>query len=481
MRYRLIPPVLALGFLLAASASGQHHHAVSGKVEYDPEPGGGDTNPPSGCAGVQAKITISANGTTFSPATVTVDAGQPVCWTWTTSTTHNVRADDGSFTSGPPADRGTFQRTFSTPGTFSYHCQVHGTPTGGMRGTVVVRGNSGGGGDDNGPGKLELASSSYTVSESARTLIVTVQRTGGSEGAASVKIGAVAGTAKKGKDFVPRNAVLRWANGDRNPKTFQVTIKNDKVQEQNETFSIRLTKATRATIGTSSALVTIEDDDTRANRRALAAPTEVRAAGQSESEVRLTWTADSAASGFRIERRKEGGAFEEIAAVPAEARSFTDSGLPGDALFQYRVRAEGIDGFSAYSAIAAGATDGLPGPCDEGRALCLKDGRFEATVRWRASEEDDVEREAKGVLLPETAGSGFFSLGTDGDEPQLLLKIHDGCAVNDHYWLDFAAVTDVELLVRVRDTLTGRTWVYYNPGGSVPASVRDVDAFATCP
>jgi len=33
----------------------------------------------------------------------------------------------------------------------------------------------------------------------------------------------------------------------------------------------------------------------------------------------------------------------------------------------------------------------------------------------------------------------------------------------------------------VRDTQTGRTRVYFNPAGSTPAPVRDVEAFATCP
>jgi plastocyanin len=479
MSYRLILPMLAFGFLITVSASGQHeamHHVMPGKVDYD-DPTGGDPNPPAGCQGVRAKITVGS--TTFSPSTITVQAGEPVCWTWSNAL-HNVSANDGSFSSGPPEEAGNFQRTFNTPGTYGYHCQVHGTPTNGMRGTVIVTGD-GGGGEEQGPGKLEILPATYTLSEGAGTLTVTVQRVGGSEGAASVKIGTVAGTAKKGNDFLPRTATLKWKNGEKSPKSFLVKLKNDRVREQDETFTIQLTKATRAAIGTSIATVTIQDDDGAASSSALAAPTSLRASGQSAGEIRLIWAADStAASGFRIERSQEGGIFEEIASVPATARGFTDSGLAGDTTYQYRVRAEGIDGFSAWSAVAAGATDGLPGPCDDARALCLKDGRFEATVRWRAS-EDDAEREAKGLLLPETPGSGLFSLSQNGDDLHLLLNVLNGCAVNDHYWLDFAAVTDVELLVKVRDTLTGRTWVYFNPEGSVPMSVRDVDAFATCP
>jgi plastocyanin len=476
MQYRITLPVLVLGLLLAVSVSAQHeamgHHTMGTKVDYD-DPGGGDPNPPAGCQGVQAKITVANGGTVFAPATITVDAGQPVCWTWS-GTAHNVSGNDGSFSSGPPVDDGSFQRTFNTPGTYGYHCQVHGTPNSGMRGTVIVRGNSGGGG---GAGKLEISPATYTLGEKAGTLTVTVERVDGGEGAASVKIGTVAGTAKKGNDFTPRNATLKWKDGEQGPKSFQVKIKDDKVREPEESFSIRLTKATRASMGTSSATVIIQDDDA-ARARALAAPSGLRASGQSASDIRLIWAADSLASGFRIERRQEGGDFEEIAAVPAAARGFTDSGLPGDTIFHYRVRAEGIEGFSAYSGVAAGATDSLPGPCNDATALCLKDGRFEATVRWRPS-EDDAESEAKGVLLPEARGSGLFS--SPDEDLHVLLNVRDGCAVNDHYWLDFAAATDAELLVKVRDTLTGRTWVYINPAGSVPAPVRDVDAFATCP
>lgn len=472
-------PVLALGFLLAASAWGQHHAVNHGKVDYDPEPGGGDPNPPAGCQGVQAKVTINGNGSAFSPATVTVDAGQPVCWTWSrASVTHNVKADDGSFTSGPPDDAGDFQRTFDTPGTYTYHCQVHGSPTSGMRGTVVVRSTGGSGGD--GPGKLEIASTAYTLNEGAGALTITVERVDGSDGAASVKYGTAAGTAKGGKDFTPRTGTLRWASGDQSPKTFEVPIKNDTAREQDESFAIRLSKATGATIGTSNATVTIKDDDGAGCGAALTAPSELRARGQSAGEIRLTWADGSAAAhSFRIERRAEGGVFQEIASVAAGADSFTDSGLPGDAVFHYRVRAEGVEGLSADSGIAAGATDGPTAPCDETRGACLGGGRFEATVEW-SRPEDATGREAKRLMLSEAPGSGLFSLSPESGL-QLLLNVRDGCAANDHYGLDFAAVTDAELTVKVRDTQTGRTWVYFNPAGSVPSPVRDADAFATCP
>lgn len=445
MNHRPVLPALALGFLLAVSAWGQHH--VVGN-DYDDRPGGGDPNPSANCTGVQAKISIINNGTAFSPETVTVDAGQPVCWTWSGGTEHTIKGNDGSFTSGPPTASATFQRTFNAPGTHGYHCQVHGTPTSGMRGTVIVRGTGG-----SGTGTLALLSDSYSADEGVGALTVTVARTGGSDGDASVKYETTSGSAKSKKDFTARTGTLNWGAGDQEPKTFEVPIKNDKAKEKDETFTIKLSRATGAGLGTGSATVTINDDDTPGCSSALVAPAQLQARGQSDSEVQLTWADLSAAvsdlrSETRIERRQPGGTFREIATLPAGVESFIDTGLPGGATFQYRVRVVGIDGASAVSRIAAAATDGSLAPCDEANALCLDGGRFEATV--------------EGPLA----------------DPRLLIDLRDGCGVNGHRWLYFATIADAELTVKVRDTQTGRTWAWFNPAGSVPVPVRDVEAFA---
>ena len=427
MTHRHILP--ALGLFLAVSAFGQHHHVTAN--DYDDGPGGGDPNPSAGCAGVQAKITVTGNGVAFSPSTITVDPGQPVCWTWN-GTQHTVKADDDSFTSGPPTDSGTFQRTFNSSGTFGYYCQVHGTKTAGMRGTVVVRGSSG-----SGNGTLALASANYTADEGVGALTVTVERTGGGDGEASVRFETVNGTAKTKKDFTSRSGTLNWGAGEEGPKTFEIAIKNDSAKEKEESFKIKLSRATGAGLGTDSASVIIRDDDGGGGCSSVA---KLEARGQSDSEILLTWFADS---DVRIERREPGGVFREIATAEAGLGSFLDSDLPGGATFQYRIRSTG-----GVSEIAAAATDGSTAPCDEANALCLENGRFEAVV--------------------------------DGPSSDLLLRVRDGCQVNGHFWLSFATVADGELTVRVRDTQTGRTWAWYKPAGSVSVPIRDVEAFASC-
>lgn len=72
----------------------------------------------------------------FNPATLTVAKGATVTWTNTGSATHTVTADDGSFDSGNLSGGSNFSHTFSTAGTFTYHCAIHAS----MKATITVTG-----------------------------------------------------------------------------------------------------------------------------------------------------------------------------------------------------------------------------------------------------------------------------------------------------------------------------------------------------
>jgi len=68
----------------------------------------------------------------FTPATLTVEAGEEVTWIWEDGTVeHNVVGDD--FESDILND-GTFTETFEEPGSYDYVCTLHP----GMEGTIVV-------------------------------------------------------------------------------------------------------------------------------------------------------------------------------------------------------------------------------------------------------------------------------------------------------------------------------------------------------
>lgn len=75
----------------------------------------------------------------FAPAAVAVTPGTTVVWRWTgNGGGHDVRAADGSFSSGALVTREghTFSHTFTDEGVFNYYCTPHQSM--GMRGAVVV-------------------------------------------------------------------------------------------------------------------------------------------------------------------------------------------------------------------------------------------------------------------------------------------------------------------------------------------------------
>ncbi|WP_154723524.1 hypothetical protein [Ilumatobacter coccineus] len=67
-------------------------------------------------------------------------------------------------------------------------------------------------------------------------------------------------------------------------------------------------------------------------------------------------------------------------------------------------------------------------------------------------------------------------------EPQnveLVTRVLDGCATNNHYWVFAAATTNVEIEVSVTDTVLGTTATYANPLGQVMPTAADISAFRT--
>ena len=80
-----------------------------------------------------AQVTIQ--NFSFSPTPLTIKAGGTVVWTDNQPIfPHTVTADDNSFSSGLLHQGNTFSHTFTTPGTYTYHCAVHPF----MHGTVIV-------------------------------------------------------------------------------------------------------------------------------------------------------------------------------------------------------------------------------------------------------------------------------------------------------------------------------------------------------
>jgi plastocyanin len=94
-------------------------------------------------ASTSATTTVQVRNNFFEPAVVTITVGDTVKWVRVEGL-HNVKADDRSFTSGPPNSTWiSYSHTFTRAGSFGYYCEVHGGPGGiGMAGMVVVEGTA---------------------------------------------------------------------------------------------------------------------------------------------------------------------------------------------------------------------------------------------------------------------------------------------------------------------------------------------------
>ncbi|HYN20154.1 MAG TPA: choice-of-anchor Q domain-containing protein [Thermoanaerobaculia bacterium] len=89
-------------------------------------------------------------------------------------------------------------------------------------------------------GSVQFSVAGYVVNENGVTAMISVTRTGGSEGAVSVDFSTTDGTANQPADYLTAAGTLNWADGDDAPKVFQVTIVDDAIDEPNETVNLFL-------------------------------------------------------------------------------------------------------------------------------------------------------------------------------------------------------------------------------------------------
>jgi plastocyanin len=90
--------------------------------EADTEEESADTDSEEAAGGEEA---IAIEGFAFGPADITIPVGTTVTWTNNDGAPHTATADDGSFDSGNLSTGDSFSFTFDTPGTYTYHCNVH--------------------------------------------------------------------------------------------------------------------------------------------------------------------------------------------------------------------------------------------------------------------------------------------------------------------------------------------------------------------
>lgn len=115
-------------------------------------------------------------------------------------------------------------------------------------------------------------------------------------------------------------------------------------------------------------------------------------------------------------------------------------------------------------------------PCsNSSTTLCLH-GRFEASVRWRTTSNTGVGRLTP--LVSNQSGVFWFFNPTNWE---LMVKVLNGCPVNDRWWMFSAATTNVFYRLTVLDRHAGVQRIWFNYQGPPAPAVTDTAAFDTCP
>jgi hypothetical protein len=144
-------------------------------------------------------------------------------------------------------------------------------------------------------GSPQLSQSSYTVLQSAGSLSVTVNRSGGSSGAFSVTYATSDGSAIAGINYTSTSGTLQWQSGDATSKSFTVPVSNTSPFNGTKTFHVALSAPTNGIVlGTpSSATVTVTGDGSSGGA-GPGVPANLLMTGQTTNSISLSWSPGSA-------------------------------------------------------------------------------------------------------------------------------------------------------------------------------------------
>jgi hypothetical protein len=211
-----------------------------------------------------------------------------------------------------------------------------------------------------------------------------------------------------------------------------------------------------------------------------AAPTNLVAHAASNTQISLTWQFEDNGVDpieFRVEARTSSGTFTDIGSAPPNARGVNVIGLTPGTTYFFRVRARNAEGYSPYSNVASATTLNGAGACiASSSAMCLNNGRFRVEATFLTPQGQTGP--AQGVKLTDDSGYMWFF---NASNIELVVKVLNGCGVNNRYWVFAGGLTNVRVVLRVTDTQTGELKRYVNPQGAAFQPIQDTLAFASCP
>ena len=208
-----------------------------------------------------------------------------------------------------------------------------------------------------------------------------------------------------------------------------------------------------------------------------AAPSDLTVTAISQTALELRWQDRSGnETGFEIHERMIDTKFMRIATLPANTTSLVIEDIPPATFRAYQVFATSNRGSSEPTLEVGATTLAEVAECvADTDTVCLNQGRFRVELQWESA--DDAGAGAAVPLTNDTGYSWFF----DEDNVEVVVKVLDGCAFNQRYWVFAGGLTDVEVTMKVIDSQTGVAATYYNKPGTAFQPVQDQETFAVCP
>ena len=108
-------------------------------------------------------------------------------------------------------------------------------------------------------------------------------------------------------------------------------------------------------------------------------------------------------------------------------------------------------------------------------AMCLQGSRFQVAATFQPP--GAAQGQAQTVQL--TDDSGYLWFFADSNI-EAVVKVLDGCALNQHFWIFAGGTTNVQTNLTVTDTQTGKMKTYINPQNKAFQPIQDTSALP-CP
>jgi hypothetical protein len=109
-------------------------------------------------------------------------------------------------------------------------------------------------------------------------------------------------------------------------------------------------------------------------------------------------------------------------------------------------------------------------------AVCLLGNRFQVTAQFTAP-DGEAGNAHMVKLTDDSAYMWFFT----SDNVEVVAKVLNGCALNDAYWFFAGGLTNVQVVINVTDSVSGKITGYHNDQGTAFQPIQDTSALAVCP